>query len=124
MRSVTLHPGEDTDTECAVFVFQRPGGGSELENVERWYRQMGQELPSGGLAALPVIEVMERSGRLVKTEGTYASMFAEPVPDYGMLAVFVSTETHVLCVRMTGPAAVMRAEEGRFRQFCASLREP
>ena len=122
MRAATFHPGEDDSTECVVYVFQRPDGGDELSNIARWFGQMGQRLPGGGLEELPEIPMLGRQARLVKLEGTYAAMAAPPRADFGMLAVYCGLPTHIVCVKMTGPVEVVRAEEQRFLEFCRTLK--
>lgn len=122
MRAATFHPGGDQAVECVVFVFQRPNGGDELSNIARWYGQMGHQLPAGGLEELPEIPVLGQKARLVKLEGTYVAMQSEPAEGYAMLAVYCGLPTHIVCVKLTGPADTVRAEEERFLEFCRSLR--
>ncbi|MEM7203990.1 MAG: hypothetical protein AAF628_27260 [Planctomycetota bacterium] len=121
MRLGTFHPDGDADIECVVFHFARPSGGNEIENVERWLRQMGQSLPAGGLEALPTIQALGNTWRLVKAHGSFTGMAGQSVEDQGMLAVFSEVPGHVVCVKMTGPAAKVNAHEARFVAFVQSL---
>ncbi len=123
MRAATYHPKESAETQCAIYIFRKPGGGDEMSNLQMWYGQMGQAASASALDQLAKIDVLGQSSRLVKLNGTYAGPGSEgSQPNYSMLAVYCDLPTHVICIKMTGPAGVMRDEEARFLAFCQSLK--
>ncbi len=124
MRAATFHPNGDLGVECVLFRFRRPAGGTEHENVVRWYEQMGVEMPAEGLAALPTIELLGQTRHLVDLAGSYTDMAGKGHEEHAMLAVFAEVPDWVVCVKMTGPAAVLADEREGFLAFCGSLRSP
>jgi hypothetical protein len=125
MRTVTLHPAGDPAAECAVYVFVRPSGGDAFGNFARWYGQMGQPFTAQDLSKLPELSVLGQPAKLAKIRGTYTAMDGSASEDAAMLAVFCELPQHVVCVKLTGPAALVDKEEEHFRAFVGSLsKEP
>lgn len=126
MRKATYEASGDAGpAELAIFYFGPGQGGSVEENVQRWIGQF-QGLPAGKA----VRDQMEVNGLHVFTvrvlEGTFASGMpgapAEPKESWGMNAAIVETPSGAYYFKMTGPAATVTAEEGRFSELLESVR--
>lgn len=123
MRVVTARPAGARDVECYVTVLRGDAGGI-LANVNRWREQMGQPaLDLDGVQALPTVDVLGAPAPLVELGGDFTGMDGETTAGAALLGVVRPRATDTLFVKMTGPAAAVRAERSRFEAFCRSLRE-
>jgi hypothetical protein len=112
MRLVTFNPKGAPGAECYVTVLGGAAGGLEA-NVNRWRQQLKlAPLPEAAIAALEKIPVLERDARFVEIDGGQV----------GMLGLVCELGAQTVFVKMTGPMDVLRAERGRFVEFCKSLR--
>lgn len=118
MREVTYEMGE---TECYIAVLPGDAGGVEA-NINRWVGQMGQPaLDEAAIAALPKIALLGQQAPLVESAGDFTNMRGESIANYKMLGSLVATDTHMIFVKMTGPAAEVDAQRENFIAFCASI---
>ncbi|MDJ0976027.1 MAG: hypothetical protein QNJ98_16330 [Planctomycetota bacterium] len=123
MRVVSIRPDPTSEAECYVTVLRGAAGGITA-NVNRWREQMGLEaLDEEGVKALPTIPVLGRDCVLVELAGSFTDMDGQTEAGAGMLGVVCPRTSDTLFVKMTGPAAVVRAERARFEAFCRSLEE-
>ena len=119
MREVTYTIG---DTECYIAMLPGDAGGVAA-NINRWAGQMGQPaLDEAALAALPRIEMMGQQAPLVDVAGEYTDMQGAQKAGYKMLGALVTTDTHMVFVKMTGPGVEVDAQKDKFIAFCASIR--
>ncbi|MFG0317262.1 MAG: hypothetical protein ACF8XB_08320 [Planctomycetota bacterium JB042] len=114
-------PGADggADAECYVSILQ---GGSTLENINRWRRQMSLEpFTDEELAALPIHDVVGRKAVLVDVEGTFRSMAGEAREGARLLGVYAAFPAFGLSVKMIGDAPTVAAHRDGFVRFAESL---
>lgn len=120
MRLATFAVG---DAECYISVLAGDGGG-RTANINRWRRQMGLEpLDDAAIAALPALTVLGGPAPFIEMEGTYRDMTGNTLEQAGFLGTLRELEGRTLFIRMTGPAAAVRAHKAEFQAFCESLRE-
>lgn len=122
MRQANLIVTGHDDVECYFTVLAGTGGGLEM-NINRWQQQMGQpELSGEAIAALPKHTLLGGEATLVVIDGTFGgmggSMQKENFRMYGLVRV---ESDRALFVKMTGPQAVLAAEEANFLAFSASI---
>ena len=111
------------DAECYIAVLAGDGGGIAA-NINRWRRQMGLDpLDDAAIQALPTLTVLGGPAAFVAMEGTYRDMNGNTLEQAGVLGVVRDLDGRTLFIRMTGPAATVRAHQAEFRAFCESLRE-
>jgi hypothetical protein len=112
MRVVTFNPKDRAGVECYVAVLGGAAGGVAA-NVNRWRQQLNlAPLAADAIAALPKVQVLGRASPMVEIDGGASSMYGL-VCELGASTVFV---------KMTGPSESLRAERGRFVEFCKSLK--
>jgi hypothetical protein len=121
MRQADFGLKRDPQVECYLSVVQGGIGG----NVERWYKQMKATPPSpAAIAALPKSPFLGQAGILVDLEGTFVGMGRTPPKEgYRMLGLVVEQPGRTVTLKMTGPAAVVGEEKGRFLELAKSFRE-
>ncbi len=110
-------PGE---IECSVAT----AGGEELQNYNRWRKQMGlAEATQAEYDALPRKTVFRIASAAVDLKGSFAPMGAtEPKPGYRMLAIIVPLKDTLVTVKMTGPEAAVEAQSAAFDAFASALK--
>jgi hypothetical protein len=123
MRLVTFWPAADAKSECYVARLGGQGGGVAA-NINRWRGQMNQPpLDDPALAGLAKIEVLGQPAPLVEIEGEYAAMGTAPAqPGYALLGTVAPLGEQTIFVKLIGPVADVKAQRGRFIEFCRSLR--
>ncbi len=110
--------GVADDVSCYVVVLEGDGGGLAA-NFDRWRRQLG--LVAKGAAALESAETLQVLGRpahLLRLDGPPA---ADGRPAVRMLGLACRLEEAMLFVKLSGPAAIVRAAEADFEAFCTGL---
>jgi hypothetical protein len=127
MRKAQLEvPGKDggKSGEVVFFAFGGGQGGDVKSNVSRWYGQF-----SGG-ADVQKSEQQEWNGvkvTLVSTEGTMKaspiSGVAEDQADFALLGAILDHADGPVFVKMTGPAALVKASREKFNALVKSATE-
>jgi len=120
MRDVSMSFGEGG--ECSVV----RAGGSLLDNVNRWRKQMGlPETTVEDAEALPTRPLLGGQAYTTSLDGSYKSMGAEQAqPEYRMIGVIlpVASENASIFVKMVGPRKLVEENQAAFEAFCDSLR--
>lgn len=98
-------------------------GGTLEENLERWYRQMGQTAPDGlGLLGMERTMVLGLSSLVVDLSGDFTGMSGGTRSDQRMLGVICPRHGDALYIKLVGPADAVAAERERFLAFAQSLK--
>jgi len=120
MRRVDLRFGAEQEGE----IYLTSAGGSLVDNINRWRRQMGLEPSSQDeVSSLPTRPLLGGSAVLVTLDGDFSGMGAEQaLPDYRMIGAVLQLRQGSLFVKMTGPRELVKANEEEFNAFCDSLR--
>lgn len=135
MRLGTFVSKSAPGTEIYVVLMRGKAGGTRM-NVDRWRGQMGAApLTDAEFDALPRSTVLGSPATLLVTDGTYEDgMAASPTAAMGasdgaaagaerLMALAIERPSDMVFVKMKGPIAEVRAEEARFKAFCASFHE-
>lgn len=135
MRLGTFASKSAPGTEIYVVLMRGKAGGTRM-NVDRWRGQMGAApLSDAEFDALPRSTVLGSPATLLVTDGTYEDgMAASPAAAMGasdgaaagaerLMALAIERPSDMVFVKMKGPVAEVRAEEARFKAFCASFHE-
>jgi hypothetical protein len=122
MRVANLSIAGQEEVECYFTVLAGNGGGLEM-NINRWQEQMGQpDLSSEAIAALPKHPLLGAPATFVTIDGTFVGMQGsfqkEDFRMYGMVRV---DESQAYFVKMTGPRAVLEAQQDAFLAFAESI---
>ncbi len=121
MRIGNFKVASSPETECYLTLLKGAAGGVDA-NINRWCRQMGQpELKPEEIAALTKVEMLGQQAPLVEVAGSFTGMAGQQFPDYMLTGVVATLADETLFVKMTGPAAVVKAEKDHFLAFCKSL---
>ena len=113
-------PGLDPSKPADITFFHfGPSGGGDLDsNIQRWLRQF-QNTP--GTEKVETKTVGGRQTTLVSTEGTFSSGMpgqpATPMENYALLGAIVEDPAGSVFVKMTGPAATVKAARARLLEF-------
>ncbi|MBU6300466.1 MAG: hypothetical protein KGS60_02850 [Verrucomicrobia bacterium] len=120
MRDISLSFGDGG--ECSVV----RAGGSLVDNVNRWRKQMGLEaISETEAAALPTRNLFGGPGVLVELDGSYQAMgTSAATPGYRMVGVILAVPSadSAIFVKMVGPRDLVQGNEAAFEAFCDSLR--
>jgi hypothetical protein len=109
--------------ECYVTRLAGDGGGLK-PNLDRWAGQVGQEaLDEAALAALERVAMLGQSVPLLEVAGDLTGMDGVTREDQALLGVACIRPGESLFVKLTGPAATVRAERANFLAFIQSLSE-
>jgi len=124
MRAAQLKvPGAkpEDSAEIVFFHFGPQGGGGVQANVDRWVKQF----PDGAETAK--VEKQQIGGAnvtLVTTEGTFNSGMpggpTTPKTNYALLGAIIEHKDGDVFVKMTGPAALVKASRQKFLDFLAT----
>ena len=121
MRVVTFSIG--VPGECYVTALRGAAGG-ETANLQRWRKQLGLEpLDAAGLEALPKVEVLGQSVRLLEGIGAYAGMGGGGAKEGTYLigcAVPAAGQTYF--VKLIAPGAGEPVQREAFLAFVKSLK--
>ncbi len=121
MRIGNFKLASSPETECYLTLLKGAAGGVDA-NINRWRRQMGQpELKAEEIAALPKVDTLGQTAPLVEITGSFTGMAGQQFPDYTLMGIVAVLTDQTLFVKMTGPAAVVKAEKDHFLSFCKSL---
>ena len=127
MRLINLSFGPNGEGECYLTALPGEGGGIPM-NVNRWRGQMGlEELSDEAIAELPEKTLLGMAAKFVDLKGDFGGMSfpgAPPSPkksDYRLLGLVQQQPPFTFFVKMTGPAALVAANEEAFNSFCQSI---
>jgi len=116
-REVNLIFGEG---ETVGEVYLTTIGGDLKGNIDRWYRQFGEEPQP--LDALSQVKVLGQSGYLVEAKGSYnPGMGRPPAEGKALLGLVAPNQGQLLTIKMIGPAEEVARRREEFLQFVASL---
>jgi len=127
MRAATYTlPSKTGPAECVVNFFGPGQGGSVSANVERWTSQV---LAAGGKPATAKVTTRTVRGikvTVVDATGTYTGMggpmaAGKPVPGYRLLGAIVEAPQGNVFFKLTGPTAVVAAQQAEFDRMLASI---
>ncbi len=123
MRAVDLRFGPNQEGECYISLMPGPAGGLEA-NVNRWRTQMGQTpYTAEEIAQLGKKPFFNREATFVAFDGDFKSFGAEQArTGYRLLGLIHSAEQATIFVKLTGPKALVEANEAAFDAFCQSIR--
>ena len=117
LREVNLTFGEG---ESQGGVYLSVVGGGIQPNVDRWFRQFGNE--SKPLAEMGQLDFMSKKGYLVEAAGRYEPGMGRPGKDgQALLGAIVEHEGRLVTVKMIGPEAEISTRREQFLKFVASL---
>ena len=124
MRKAQLSvPGPDGAKPAEIiFYYFGPGqGGGVKPNVDRW---LGQFPEKSGPEKVEEKKLGKTNVTFVAVEGTYSSGMPTgpktPMTGYALLGAILEHAEGAVFVKMTGPAATVRAATPRFQEFVAS----
>lgn len=122
MRPLNFTFGPDSASECYLSMMPG-GGGSVLDNVNRWRKQMGlPPVTDADIEKLPRKRLMGIEGVFVSLDGDYTGVgMSEPKKNFRMLGVIAMLGDAGLFVKMVGPKDQIEKNTSAFDQFVASL---
>lgn len=122
MRPLNFTFGPANEGECYLSMMPG-GGGSVLDNVNRWRKQMG--LPPASeedIGKLPRKRLMGIEGVFVSLDGDFSGVgMTEARKGYRMLGVIAMLGEAGLFVKMVGPRDQVEKQTESFDRFVASL---
>jgi hypothetical protein len=124
MRRANVRPAGNPEADCYLSKVR----GGIAANVDRWRGQFGLEA-SAGISDLPKQPLLGAEAVRVELEGDFKGMVApggdEPVVkrDYALVGLIAQVGEETLCVKFTGPKAVVAAEKANFDAWVKSLRK-
>lgn len=125
MRAAQLEfPAPDGKGSAEAVFFHFPGGGGGVQaNIDRWFNQFeGGKEKIGGKSEKK--KVGKGDVTYVEAEGTYNSGMpggpTTPKPGTRLLGAIIESPEGNVFVRMTGPAAVVKAVDADFRKMIES----
>jgi hypothetical protein len=120
MRAAELKiPGEKDSGQVVFFVF--PGGGGGVQaNVDRWLG-MFQEGRDKINSKVEKVKVGNANVTYVQAEGTYMSGMPggpkTPMPNYMLQGAIIESDQGNVFVRLTGPNALVKANQDKFKNL-------
>ena len=112
-----------TSAEIVFFHFGAGGGGGLQANIDRWYRQF-----EGSREAIKARSEEAKVGKhkitYVQAEGTFNSGMpggpTTPMKDYALRGAIIESGEGDVFVKLTGPAALVKASEADFKKMVES----
>lgn len=112
-----------TSAEVVFFHFGAGGGGGTQANIERWYRQFEGSKEKIG-AKSEDTKVGKHKVTYVQAEGTFNSGMpggpTTPMTGYALRGAIIEAAEGDVFVKMTGPAALVKASEADFKKMVES----
>ncbi len=105
-----------TDGDKKVDISAIAAGGNELDNVNRWRKQIGLEPVSQ--------EELDSTARVVEVDGTTARMFDLVGETETILAVIVPSGGQSWFFKLKGDPALAEREQANFESFVTSVKFP
>ena len=125
-REINFAFGPSSEGECYLTVLAGSGSGV-AENFNRWRAQFGMEpMKEGEVAALPTKTFLGRMVPALDISGSYnlGSMSpggSVPKAEWRLVGVIMEAPGAVITVKMTGPKALIEAEQENLDAFLASV---
>ena len=119
MRNVTFVCGKTKRCEAYITVLGGDGGGN-LDNVNRWRKQLGLE-EEETLDKYPTFEVLGRQSLYVKLSGKFKGMDGKTLEDAAIIGVIADLRFQTLFIKLVGPEEEVLAEEETFKKFVSSI---
>ena len=110
-------------TDCSLIALGGSGGGLAA-NVNRWRGEMGLEpLDDTAIAQLPRRTLLGREAVYLNLAGTFSGGMggSGPIQDARMLGVILALPQAMIFIKLTGPAAVVEANQGAFEALADSI---
>lgn len=122
VRLIDLRFGPAQEGQCYLVAIDGAAGGLEA-NVNRWRTQMGKPAYTAEeIAALPKKPFLNSEAIFVDFGGDFKDMGStSAVKDYRLLGLIRGDEKFTLFVKLTGPQALVAANEAAFNTFCQSI---
>ncbi len=112
-----------TSAEVVFFHFGASNGGGVQANVERWFRQFDGPREKIN-AKTEETKVGAHKVTYVQAEGTFNSGMpggpTTPMKDYALRGAIIESGEGDVFVKMTGPAALVKASEANFKKMVES----
>lgn len=119
MRNVTFVCGESKRCEAYITVLGGDGGGN-LDNVNRWRKQLGLD-EEASLDKYPKVEVLGRESLYIKLSGKFKGMDGKTLEDAAIIGVIADLRFQTLFIKLVGPKDEVLAEEETFKKFISSI---
>ncbi len=128
LRQVNLRMTATPEAEC-YFTLLPGGGGGLAANLNRWRGQMGLDpLTPEAIEALPKKQIFGQPGTFILIDGTFGGMGntapKENYRMYGLMLTHTDPESgreQGFFLKMTGPKAVLEAQEANFDLIASTL---
>jgi len=123
MRLVDLRFGPGDEGECYLAALPGPAGGLSA-NINRWRTQMGLgALSDEEIGKLPRKPLMGSESYFVSADGAFQGMgdAASAKKDYRLLGLIQAAPELTIFIKMTGPKALVEANQAAFDAFCGSV---
>lgn len=121
MRVANLRMKEHPEVEMYFSVLSGDGGGL-VENLNRWYGQMGAApLTPEQVEALPGKPFLFKVGKYVDVAGTFKGMGGEAKDNYRLIGLALVSEGQAYFVKLTGPADIVEGQSSAFTLFYQSI---
>ncbi len=123
MRLIDLRFGDQQEGECYLSAMPGAAGGL-LPNINRWRGQMGlPAITDADLEKLPKKKLMGADCYYVELDGEFKGMgdAASAKKDYRLLGIIQSAPELTIFVKMTGPKALVLAQQANFDAFVSSV---
>jgi hypothetical protein len=124
-RQINFTFGPNGEGECYLTLLSTSGGGGLAENFNRWRGQFKlPPLTDEEVAALPTRSFLGRDVPAIDLSGDYdpgAMSGGGLQKEARMLGVIMNAPGALITVKMTGPKALVEAEQKSFDAFLASV---
>lgn len=111
----------DDAADITFFHFGPDSGGDVQSNAQRWVAQFRD---AEGKSKIDTQEIGGAKVTLVTTEGTFSSGMpggpSTPLKDQALLGAIIEHKDGNVFVKMTGPAALVKASRQKFLDFLAT----
>ncbi len=118
MRNAQLAVGQDAAKADVTFFHFGGGSGTATDNVQRWF---GQFAGSEAKQKTEMVQVGAVKVTFATTEGTFSSGMpggpTQPMADYALRGAILEDAGGDVYVKLTGPAATVKAAGDAFRQM-------
>jgi hypothetical protein len=118
-------PSAAESADVTFFHFGAGGGGDVTSNAQRW---LGQFKSPEGVSKIEPQEINGTKVTLVTTEGTFSSGMpggpASVLENAALLGAIIEGPDGNIFIKMTGPAAVVKAARGKFIEFITAAIPP
>lgn len=119
MRIANLRPAKSPEADCYVSI----ASGGVLENVNRWRKQFGQApIDATELQKLPARKILDLEAVRVELGGAFTTMDGKKKEGFALVGYVADAGDRQVFIKMTGPQALVAAEQAGFETFVASLR--